>query len=784
MNRYEGSPAVIIERRKGTPDSPFNNMNESLVVSNDGKVILSEIPNELNRVIITSDDGATWFEVTEGQIPENGFKVDYINKIVTFNTINVGKQLHFKYLGEGNHYYSPNSIYTKLNEGTVVETLGGLIENSHEALDALERLDEKLNEVTQATNNAIIATNDTKEVITEGNQVIATSNEKITEMDGKINEASTKMSELDTKLNQAETTISDVQQKSTMVEAIINDGQVVIEDAELLINEVKSAGKFNLSTPYKKNNTVLDNGSTWIALQDTQNNPLPVLPIVENTYWRLAALHGSKGDKGDTGAALSILGKLTDPSQLPPTGQAGQAYTVNGELYVWSENLDAWENVGNIKGEKGDTGDTGEEGKSAYEVAVVNGFVGTQEEWLASLKGEKGDEGKDADLTEINQEIANIKQTVTNNQQVVAEHLDQDVLSEDGAHGIRYFNDKLETKNGNTWSEIEIDKSNARGTQSLSPYHAIRRFPVFNGWANDSTAESLWLVFKDMTLNGQLLIRGAVHNGISTANAGGFEYSLNVFRLVGDTSSLANPTEILYLGSYVADRFVLGSQVVKVTTKQPLIPITKRKSNAAIYLEIEYLTGEGNAFEALDSIEFELQVPEATPNESPKQQSIFTHVGNSKQNLATAITGKGVTTSADATFAQMVANINAIPTGKKQASGTTNSSSGNLSFSYYGGGGSQSAPSLNLLLPFKPSVVYAVYEASGLYYTTLFSSNALEGKSGDFGSAKVTSYTGGSYNPSALNFYAQPSVSGENFQIVMPVVAGTNSKPFKWYAFE
>ena len=33
----------------------------------------------------------------------------------------------------------------------------------------------------------------------------------------------------------------------------------------------------------------------------------------------------------------------------------------------------------------------GKEGKSAYEVAVKNGFSGTEAEWLASLKGEKGD---------------------------------------------------------------------------------------------------------------------------------------------------------------------------------------------------------------------------------------------------------------------------------------------------------------------------------------------------------------------------------------------------------
>ncbi|UUV25841.1 MULTISPECIES: hypothetical protein [Lysinibacillus] len=608
MNRYEGSPAVIIERRKGTPDSPFNNMNESLVVSNDGKVILSEIPNELNRVIITSDDEATWFEVVEGQIPENGFKVDYINKIVTFNTINVGKQLHFKYLGEGNHYYSPNSIYTKLNEGTVVETLGGLIENSHEALDALERLDEKLNEVTQATNNAITATNDTKEVITEGNQVISTSNEKITEMDSKISEATSKMSELDTKLNQAENTISDVQQKSTMVEAIINDGQEVIDNAELLINEVKSAGKFNLSTLYKKNNTVLDNGSTWIALQDTQNNPLPVLPIVENTYWRLAALHGSKGDKGDTGAALSILGKLTDPSQLPPTGQAGQAYTVNGELYVWSENLDTWENVGNIKGEKGDTGATGEDGKSAYEVAVVNGFIGTQEQWLASLKGEKGDKGQDADLTEVNQEITNLQQTVTNNQQVVTEHLGQMATTEVAGH-VMLVNDLI---TGGADKAASADTVKALKTnQDMIEQTLGSKFHV----AIDYFSGDLDVLKKDGFYKGYNFTNGA-------------EISISV----------------ILVKSYSPDWIV---QIQYTVGTRPLMYIRAFHS--------------GTTWTAwnriMDKIDYD---------------QLFTSVSNGKATVNQAVTDMGVYTAPDAPFATTAANIKVIPKGKTVQESTMN----------------------------------------------------------------------------------------------------------------
>ena len=32
-------------------------------------------------------------------------------------------------------------------------------------------------------------------------------------------------------------------------------------------------------------------------------------------------------------------------------------------------------------------------GDSAYQIALKHGFVGTEEQWLASLKGDKGDKG-------------------------------------------------------------------------------------------------------------------------------------------------------------------------------------------------------------------------------------------------------------------------------------------------------------------------------------------------------------------------------------------------------
>lgn len=52
-----------------------------------------------------------------------------------------------------------------------------------------------------------------------------------------------------------------------------------------------------------------------------------------------------------------------------------------------------------LKGEPGENGTDGvngadgEDGKSAYEIAVDQGFSGSEIEWIASLKGEKGDQG-------------------------------------------------------------------------------------------------------------------------------------------------------------------------------------------------------------------------------------------------------------------------------------------------------------------------------------------------------------------------------------------------------
>ena len=76
---------------------------------------------------------------------------------------------------------------------------------------------------------------------------------------------------------------------------------------------------------------------------------------------------GPTGPQGATGAAgtgVTILGTLMNTFQLPQSGDPGDAYLISGSLYVWSDIISAWENVGNIQGPAGPIGPTGPSGAS------------------------------------------------------------------------------------------------------------------------------------------------------------------------------------------------------------------------------------------------------------------------------------------------------------------------------------------------------------------------------------------------------------------------------------
>lgn len=82
---------------------------------------------------------------------------------------------------------------------------------------------------------------------------------------------------------------------------------------------------------------------------------------------------GSKGDKGENGTSVKILGSYNTYDDLireHNIGNIGDSYIVDEDLYVWSNNTNTWDNVGKIKGPKGDNGP--QKIKSSYLVTFNN----------------------------------------------------------------------------------------------------------------------------------------------------------------------------------------------------------------------------------------------------------------------------------------------------------------------------------------------------------------------------------------------------------------------------
>ena len=130
----------------------------------------------------------------------------------------------------------------------------------------------------------------------------------------------------------------------------------------------------------------------------------------------LASLKGEKGEQGPKGntGEQGIQGPKGNPGEQGnqgPKGEPGEqgiqgpkgdpgksAYQVavdNGFIGTEDEWLASLKQ--GPKGDQGEPGKQGTDGKSAYQLAVDSGFVGSESDWLTSLKGEKGDQGPKGD---------------------------------------------------------------------------------------------------------------------------------------------------------------------------------------------------------------------------------------------------------------------------------------------------------------------------------------------------------------------------------------------------
>ncbi|NBI28579.1 hypothetical protein [Chengkuizengella marina] len=153
---FEYNDPILTKRRAGTDDDPYIDISESVLVVN-SKALLKEIPDRFHKVKVTGD-AVEWVEKSSGELDENQFTIDYVSNIVTFHSSRNGLQLNFQYKGTGLHYIPSTMVYTEQNDGEVVKTLKGDIDEIYETLDnEVENVQELNSGIAKEEDNRVTA---------------------------------------------------------------------------------------------------------------------------------------------------------------------------------------------------------------------------------------------------------------------------------------------------------------------------------------------------------------------------------------------------------------------------------------------------------------------------------------------------------------------------------------------------------------------------------------------------------------------------------------------------
>ena len=182
---------------------------------------------------------------------------------------------------------------------------------------------------------------------------------------------------------------------STVYHAVISDDKIAASVMPQL-----DAGKWEVSV-FGGNRITADVAilNVFRSGYDTENAPAPP---AQSVYDSLVALCGEAKATADAVAADAAAGKFNGTGTAGKDGKDGtdgengkSAYAIavengfEGDEAAWLASLKG------ADGKDGADGTDGAAGKSAYATAVENGFEGNEAAWLASLKGADGKDGAD-----------------------------------------------------------------------------------------------------------------------------------------------------------------------------------------------------------------------------------------------------------------------------------------------------------------------------------------------------------------------------------------------------
>ena len=126
-------------------------------------------------------------------------------------------------------------------------------------------------------------------------------------------------------------------------------------------------------------------------------------------------------------------------------------------------------------------GTSGSAGKSAYEIAVDNGFTGTEDQWLESLKGEKGTSISSITKDSDDNIIFTFTDGTTQSIGKLPVDIQGDFLSSAGIGNLRYYNGHFQYYDTatSTWIDTSVTPSNVY-IMNMTPQEMKSIFGVYD----------------------------------------------------------------------------------------------------------------------------------------------------------------------------------------------------------------------------------------------------------------------------------------------------------------
>ncbi len=243
--------------------------------------------------------------------------------------------------------------------------------------------------------------------------------------------------------------------------------------------------------------------------------------------------------------------------------------------------------------------------KSAYQVAVENGFKGTEADWLKSLQGADGDNGKDLDIEEIYDAARNngyegsfLDFLKTYLSADVSENNDTDII----AHNLMsvvsvYCGFEVTTRVGGifggTTTQTKIEASAGSGViydlnkEAGNAYIITNYHVIYNAESNNGIADSIYLyLYGGLNMFDTSTGKDSGGSGIPATYVGGaMQYDIAVLKVQGSEVLRNSSAEEAEIGS--SEAATVGEKVFAIGNPEGEgISVTQ----GALSVDSEYIT--------------------------------------------------------------------------------------------------------------------------------------------------------------------------------------------------